>query len=211
MDIEKFRQLPLMGIVRGIKSDAVEPLVETVVSSGLKAIEITMNTQGAPELIGKMARAANDRLMVGAGTVLTMQDLDAALNAGATFIVTPILVPDVTAHCRKNGIPIFPGALTPKEIYDAWCAGAAMVKVFPSQFFGPAYFKEILGPFQDVALLACGGVNSGNIRSYFKAGAKAASFGGSIFKTQWMETSQFSLIGQNIEALIKAFDLGLKG
>ena len=134
MDIKEFKKLPVMGILRGIDSSMISPLCEAIVKSGLKTVEITMNTPDAPELIRQMADAAHGRLTVGAGTVLFMEDLHKALDAGATFIVMPTLVRDVTEYCRKNNIPVFPGAFTPQEIYDAWRAGASMVKVFPLSF-----------------------------------------------------------------------------
>ncbi|MBS1112126.1 MAG: 2-dehydro-3-deoxyphosphogluconate aldolase, partial [Nitrospirae bacterium] len=137
MEVNRFRELPILGILRGITSESVKPLTETVVSSGLKTIEITMNTPDAPALIRQMSDAAGDRLTIGAGTVLSLKVLHSALDAGATFIVMPVLVPDVMEYCVKNSIPVFPGALTPQEIYNAWNAGATMVKVFPAKFFGP--------------------------------------------------------------------------
>ena len=196
-----------MGILRGIEADIIEPLTESVISSGLEAIEITMNTSGASGLIRKMAKAAKNRIIIGAGTVLTMDDLFKALDAGATFIVLPTLVGDVVKHCAKNKIPVFPGALTPQEIYNAWNAGATMVKVFPSKFFGPAYFKEIKGPFQDVELLACGGVTPRNIKSFFSCGASAVAFGASIFKNEWLAGRKFSDVAESIKALITAFNI----
>ena len=202
MDIDKFRELPLLGILRGIESDMVEPIVETVVSAGLKTIEITMNTDNASILIKLMSGAAGSRLVVGAGTVLTMHDLYSALDAGATFIVLPVLVPDVVEYCAKNAIPVFPGALTPQEIYNAWRAGATMVKVFPAGFPGPEYFKEIKGPFNDIDLLACGGVNTETIDLFFSSGASAAAFGGSVFRKDWLERGDFSSIRNSIEGLI---------
>ena len=95
MDINQFKQLPIMGILRGIEHDIVEPLTETIISSGLRTIEITMNTPGAPDLIRQMTNSADGRLTIGAGTVLTIDDLQGALDAGATFIVQPVLVPEV--------------------------------------------------------------------------------------------------------------------
>ncbi len=194
--------LPLLGILRGIEANMVEPLVETVVSAGLKTVEITMNTEDAPALIRRMVKAANNRLNVGAGTVLTMDELHSALDAGATFIVLPVLVPDVVEYCAKNTIPVFPGAFTPQEIYDAWLAGATMVKVFPAGFLGPKYFSEIKGPFNDIELLACGGVNAETIERFFACHASAAAFGGSVFKKDWLERGDFSSIRDAIEILI---------
>lgn len=208
MDLDRFRQLPLMGILRGVQSDAVDPIVETAVSSGLQTIEITMNTPGAPDLIRNAVKCARGRLMIGAGTVLTSEHLKLALDAGAVFIVSPMLVYDVVEYCRDNEIPVFPGAFTPQEIYNAWIAGATMVKVFPTSFFGPDYIKEIKGPFNSVELMACGGVTAENIRSYFDSGASAVAFGGGVFREEWLKARDFDSIGGSIKALISAFKSG---
>lgn len=208
MNVDRFKQLPLMGILRGGTPDIIEPLVEIVVSSGLQTMEIAMNTTGASALIRGMAKSARQRLAIGAGTVLSMDDLQMALDAGATFIVQPTLVREVVEYCKENTIPVFPGALTPQEIYNAWCAGATMVKVFPAKCFGPSYFKEIKGPLQDVELLACGGVTADNIRSFFCNGASAVAFGGSIFKQEWLLSREFGRIRQDLEILIKAYRAG---
>lgn len=205
MNIHTFKKLPVLGILRGIEADAIEPIVETVVSAGLRTMEITMNTPGATELIRRMVKVAQKRLVIGAGTVVTTDALHAALDAGATFIVLPTLVHDVVEYCAVNSIPVFPGALTPQEIYNAWNAGAAMVKVFPAQFCGPAYFKEIKGPFQDIELLACGGVTAENIRSFFSNGASAVAFGGSVFHKDLISVGKFEQIGYNIRKILKEF------
>ena len=193
-----------MGILRGIDTCMISFLCEAIIRSGLKTIEITMNTNGASKLINQMADTAQGRLTVGAGTVLSMDDLHAALGAGATFIVMPTLVRDVAEYCSKNNIPVFPGAFTPQEIYDAWRSGATMVKVFPAKFFGPSYIGEVKGPFQNIDLLACGGVNPENIKNYFSGGASAVSFGGSVFKKEWLEKGEFDKVQQAISELIQA-------
>jgi len=205
MDVSKFKQLPLLGILRGIGSEDLGPLLETVESAGLKTIEITMNTKDAARLIRKAVTLSKNRLTIGAGTVLDIKDLKIALNAGATFIVMPVLIRDVMEYCVKNRIPVFPGALTPQEIHTAWLAGATMVKVFPSNFFGPLYFKEIKGPFNDVQLLACGGVTSKNLGAYFTYGAGAVSFGASVFKKEWLCQKDFHKIGRSIKGYIQEF------
>jgi len=205
MEIARFKRLPVMGILRGVDLDLIEPLMETVMSSGLETVEITMNAKDAAESIKKAVRiCGKGRLTVGAGTVIDMASLKAALDAGASFIVMPVLIKDVVSHCVKNKIPVFPGALTPQEIYDAWAGGATMVKVFPSGFFGPEYFKEIKGPFNDIELLACGGVTPENINSYFAAGASAIAFGASVFKKEWLAKKDFQSIGQRIKEYLSA-------
>jgi len=201
MDVTKFRKQPILGILRGVKADILLPLLDAIIRSGLSTIEITMNTKGAPSLIKTCVKHSKNRLTIGAGTVLDMKSLKAALDAGATFIVMPVLVKDVTAHCVKNKIPVFPGAFSPQEIYDCWQAGATMVKVFPAGFLGPKYFKEIKGPFCEVKLLACGGVTAENMPEYFSSGASAIAFGASVFKKDWLIKKDF----KSIEEAIKKF------
>lgn len=205
MDIHLFKTLPIMGILRGIDAKLVAPIVEILQSSGLMTIEVTMNTAGAPELIEAIIKRGRDKITVGAGTVLTTDDLHKALDAGASFIVLPSLVPEVVEHCAKQGIPVFPGALTPTEIYNAWRSGATMVKVFPANRFGPGYLREIKGPFQDIQLLACGGVNSDTVKSYFDCGASAVAVGGSIFKPDLLRGRKYSLIGGPLKMLIDRY------
>lgn len=204
MDLKRFEALPLMGILRGIEDKHIEPLVEAVVDAGLETIEITMNTADAPALIRKLILTARERLMVGAGTVLTTADLEAALGAGATFVVMPNRVAEVVDRCVAKGVPIFPGALTPHEVFAAHRAGATMVKVFPSNLFGPAYFKDLRGPFADIKLLACGGVTADNIGEFFSCGANAASFGGSVFKKAWLASGDFQSIRDAVKRLVQA-------
>ncbi len=203
MDVTRFKKLPVMGILRGITQEQIGPLIETFISTGLETIEITMNTKGAAELICKAVKLSKNRLMIGAGTVLDLAGLKSALDAGATFIVMPVLIDEVMRHCLKKKIPAFPGALSPQEIYHAWRSGATMVKVFPAKFFGPEYFQEIKGPFNDMELLACGGITPQNIKSYFSCGANAVSFGASVFRNDWLENKDFKSIGLRIKEYLQ--------
>jgi len=208
MNVAEFKKLPILGILRGIELSCVEPLIEAICSNGLKTIEITMNTDGAPELIRKAVGAAKGKLTIGAGTVLNVKDLKLALSAGATFIVSPVLVDDVMEYCLKNKIPVFPGALTPSEIYEAWDSGATMVKVFPAKCFGPEYFKEIKGPFNNIELLACAGVTPENMFQYLSSGATAVTFGASVFKKELLKNNDFGSIGSLIAKYVQNFERG---
>ena len=205
MDIVNFKKKPILGILRGIEADIIAPLLETVIDAGLETLEITMNTAGAPELIRKAKQVCGNRLTLGAGTVLSMEDLKTALESGASFIVMPVLIRDVAGYCVKNRIPVFPGALTPQEIFQAHEAGATMVKVFPAKFFGPEYFKEIKGPFNNIELLACGGVTPENMKDYFSAGATAVSFGASVFRKDWLASKDFKSISQSVKRFTEYF------
>jgi 2-dehydro-3-deoxyphosphogluconate aldolase/(4S)-4-hydroxy-2-oxoglutarate aldolase len=209
MDLKRFKELPIIAILRGIAPDSVEPLTEIMIRAGLKTAEITMNTHGAADLLRKMKECAAGRLTIGAGTVLSLKDMHAALDAGATFIVMPTLIEDVTTYCFNHKIPVFPGAFTPQEVYNAWATGATMVKVFPAKFFGPAYIKELKGPFDEIELLACGGVGPGNIAEFLNAGASAVAFGGSVFKDEWIKSGSFGKIEKAIKNIIDAYKVDL--
>jgi len=207
MNLAEFRRLPLIGIVRGAKPQDIPPLINAVVKAGLKTLEITMNTLGAAGLIKEAVKLSAGKLTIGAGTVLSEKDLNIALDNGATFIVSPVLVKKVVKKCNQKKVPVFPGAFTPQEIFNAWECGAAMVKVFPAQFFGPAYFKEIKGPFKNIKLLACGGIRPQNVGEFFKQGAGAVAFGGSVFSEERLINKQFSAIEDDVRALVAAVKL----
>ena len=204
MDVARFKELPLMGILRGISIADIEPLLEEVIESGLRTIEITMNTPGAAEIITKAKKISADRVTVGAGTVLSRDDFEAAVGAGAAFIVMPASVEEVMKPCVEKGIPVFPGALTPQEVLNAWKLGATMVKVFPSSVFGPGYIREIKGPFNNIALMAVGGVRVENVGEYFSSGADAVAFGASVFRKEWLDAKDFASIGKAVTEFVQA-------
>ncbi len=205
MDVDRFKKKPVMGIVRGIEPEQIEPLIEAVVAAGLETLEITMNTRGAAQLIQEAKKISQDRLMLGAGTVLDRDSLKQALDSGATFIVMPVLIREVIEYCVKNKIPVFPGAITPQEIYCAWKEGATMVKVFPARFFGPEYFRGIKGPFGDIELMAVAGVTPQNMREYFACGASAIAFGASVFRKEWLQNKEYPRISSAIKSYLEPF------
>ncbi|MFA5350806.1 MAG: bifunctional 4-hydroxy-2-oxoglutarate aldolase/2-dehydro-3-deoxy-phosphogluconate aldolase [Candidatus Omnitrophota bacterium] len=212
MDLLDFKKKPILGILRGAEANIIEPLIETVISAGLKTLEITMNTADAPELIRKAKKICGNRLALGAGTVLTMQDLKSALQSGASFIVMPVLVDEIVGYCVDNKIPVFPGAFTPQEVYQAHESGAAMVKVFPARFFGPEYFRELRGPFNNIELLACGGVTPDNLKDYFASGASAVAFGASVFRKDWLVKGDFESVRQAVKKFIDGWGrVNIKG
>lgn len=203
MNLSCFKQLPVMGILRGIETSAVKPLAEIILEAGMQTVEITMNTQAAGKLIAAMIKSAKGKLTVGAGTVLNKEELKIALDSGASFIVMPVYIPRVAEHCLKTNIPFFPGALTPQEVYSAWKGGASMVKIFPASAFGPKYFKELKGPFNDLCLMAVGGIRIDNISEYFSCGAQAVAVGASIFNAEQIKQGEFKSIKQALAKVVK--------
>jgi len=201
MDITKFKKLPVMGILRGIEERDIEWLFPAAVEAGLETIEITMNTRGASGFIKKAKKAFGKDLSIGAGTVLSDASLKEALGAGAEFIVSPVYIESVVKTCLREGIPVFPGAFTPQEVFRAHEGGATMVKVFPADVFGPSYIKKLKGPLDKIDLMAVGGVTFDNIEEYFSSGATAIAFGGSLFKKEWIKNKNSA----DITASIKQF------
>ena len=205
MDLLEFlKPMPVVGILRDIPQGAEEACVETAAKCGLKAIEVTMNTAGATSIIKKLKDCAGSYgILVGAGTVRHESDLEKAVNAGAEFIVTPNTRKEIIRLSNTAGIPIIPGALSPTEVQKAYDLGAAAVKVFPVNCVGgPEYIKALRGPFRDIPLMACGGVNPENAASYLKAGANLLSFGASIYDPKLMAAGDWATIAERLKKLL---------
>lgn len=176
-----FRKLPVVGILRFFKQAEVEKLVPASMDGGLANIEVTMNSQDAADLIRLTRRLMGSRGNVGAGTVTTVELLDQALGAGASFIVTPAVIPEVIRACVDRKVPVMPGALSPTEILTAWRMGASMVKVFPADQLGPGHIKAIKAPFPEIPLMPTGGVTVETLPAFKKAGAEAFGVGSPLF------------------------------
>ena len=203
-DPDLFKQEPVLGIVRGVPQSHLKDVLDTTQDAGLKFLEITLNTDNALQLIASATEHCGEALCIGAGTVLIREQAEAAVTAGARFLVAPTLNEEVAAFCRKRVIPYFPGALTPTEIERAWNAGAAMVKVFPASQLGPQYFREIKGPFGNIPLMAVGGITADNIPDYFSSGASAVAIGGSVFSKSRMVNGEYSKIHDHLKKILFA-------
>lgn len=207
--IQSFRETlqrdRVVGILRGAP-DASLPAVATAVRQAeLTFLEVTLNTPGACAQIRTLSKLLDGICLVGAGTVLDPAAASEAVDAGATFLVSPGFFPALQSWANDHSIPTLPGALTPTEIWNAWSAGAALVKVFPARSVGgPGYFKELRGPFGQVGLLACGGVSTENAAEYIRSGANALAFGGSIFSASRLRDLDTEAIATDIQALLQA-------
>jgi 2-dehydro-3-deoxyphosphogluconate aldolase/(4S)-4-hydroxy-2-oxoglutarate aldolase len=140
-----------------------------------------LNSPGAADLIRLTRDLLGDRGNVGAGTVTSMEGLKLALDAGASFIVTPVVLPEVIRACVDSGVPILPGAMTPTEIFTAWSLGATMVKVFPADQLGPNHLRAVKAPFPEIRLMPTGGVTVETLGAFCDAGADAFGVGSPLF------------------------------
>ncbi|CCH57189.1 2-dehydro-3-deoxyphosphogluconate aldolase/4-hydroxy-2-oxoglutarate aldolase [Fibrisoma limi BUZ 3] len=200
---ELFAQAPIVGIVRNLPPDVITQLLPVYQEAGLTTIEITMNTPGAVDCIREARQHYPTGLNIGAGTVCTLDDLEQALDAGAQFIVTPILDELVIRTCVERGVPIFPGAFTPTEIYRAWALGASMVKVFPTTSLGPAYIKDLKGPLPHVKLLPTGGVSLNTLQQFFDAGATGVGVGSHLFDASLINNRNWSGLKLHFQEFLK--------
>ncbi|WP_299184102.1 bifunctional 4-hydroxy-2-oxoglutarate aldolase/2-dehydro-3-deoxy-phosphogluconate aldolase [uncultured Aquimarina sp.] len=185
-----YNMAPIVGIVRGLSLSKVKKIAKVYAEADFFTIEVTMNTPNALKII-EMLRNDFSNLNVGAGTVCTVTDLQNALNAGAQFIVTPIIDEEVINICVSKEIPIFPGAYTPSEIYKAWSLGASAVKIFPATQLGTRYIKDVLSPLDTIKLLPTGGVNENNIASFFEVGAVGVGMGSSLLNKDLIDSDDF--------------------
>jgi 2-dehydro-3-deoxyphosphogluconate aldolase/(4S)-4-hydroxy-2-oxoglutarate aldolase len=200
---EEFCRLPLIGIVRNLPFETIQQILPLYRSAGLSAIEITMNTPDAKAIIQHASETYGRDLQIGAGTVCNTDELEEALQAGAGFIVTPLLDEQVIRRCVQRGVPVFAGAFTPTEIYKAWSWGADMVKIFPATRLGPGYIKDIKGPLNQIRLLPTGGINLDNCTDFLQAGASGLGLGGQLFDHNLISS-------ENWEGLQKHFTLFVK-
>jgi len=197
----RFRQLPVLGILRGYEQSIVEQAVAAAARGGLRNVEVTWDTPGAAEQIRSLRQRHGASMNVGVGTVRGMADLEAALEAGAGFVVTPTVLPAVITACRERGVPVFPGALTPSEVQRAWDLGADLVKLFPASAFGVSYVRALKAPLGDVKLMPTGGVGLRNLREYLLAGADALALAGGLFARQRLLEGDWAWVQEQAGAL----------
>ena len=196
--------VPVIGILRGIGAEVFGPLMQASFAAGLQAIEVTMNTLGAEEIVAANRDKVPAGKYLGMGTIRNLSEAERAYKAGAMFFVTPNVDPDVIGFAGSKNVPVIAGGLTPTEVYRAWEAGASMVKVFPCRSLGgPQYIRELRGPFDHVPLVAVGGVTRENVGEYLQAGITAVGVGVSLFGKQAVAAKDWVTVGKNVEQFIK--------
>jgi 2-dehydro-3-deoxyphosphogluconate aldolase/(4S)-4-hydroxy-2-oxoglutarate aldolase len=189
------RDVGIIPVIRAPSADAAVAVVEALLQAGLTVAEITMTVPDAIEAIASVAKQFGGEVLVGAGTVTGAETARRAVDAGAGFIVTPCLVPEVIEAARDLDVAMLPGAFTPTEVFEAFRLGGDMVKVFPVQSVGgAAYLRALRGPFPDVPLVPTGGVTLENMREMFDAGAAAVGVGSELVSTDALARRDYNAI-----------------
>lgn len=208
--LEYVKERKIVAIVRGLKPEYIVRLGHAFEEGGIGLMEVTYN-QKAPDTWKNTAAAIEavekefgDRILVGAGTVITPEQVSMTYNAGGHYLVTPSTQPEIIRMGKALGLGLYPGAFSPTEILEAWNAGADAVKVFPAGSLGPGYIKAVSAPLGHIPLMAVGGVNEKNAADYMKAGCVGLGVGGNLVNKEWIENGEWDKVTALAREFMKA-------
>jgi 2-dehydro-3-deoxyphosphogluconate aldolase/(4S)-4-hydroxy-2-oxoglutarate aldolase len=199
----RIRDLGLVPVVRAQSAEEASQAIDAIRAGGIDVLEVTMTVPDAVPLIAQVAKRFGKDAVIGAGTVLDAETARACILAGAQFVVTPTLKADTIACCRRYGVPVLPGALTPTEVLTAWEAGADMVKVFPcSAVGGASYIKALKAPLPQVELVPTGGVNLDTAADFIRAGASALGLGADLVDLKALREGRANAVTERARQLV---------
>ena len=208
--LEYVQQRKVVAIVRGLSPEHIVRLGHAFEEGGIGLMEVTYN-QRAPETwvdtanaIEAVEKEFGDRLLVGAGTVITLEQVRMTYEAGGHYLVTPTTQPEIIRAGKALGLGLYPGAFTATEILEAYNAGADAVKVFPVGNLGPGYIKALKAPLSHIPLMAVGGVNDKNAGDFMKAGCVGVGVGGNLVNKEWIENGEWDRITDLARAYMEA-------
>jgi 2-dehydro-3-deoxyphosphogluconate aldolase/(4S)-4-hydroxy-2-oxoglutarate aldolase len=200
----------VVAIMRAKNSDQLLSAAQAVLAGGVKAIEVTMTTPGALDVIRQATGQFGSDVLFGVGSVLDPETARAAILAGAQFVVCPTLNLKTIEVCNRYSVPIMPGAYTPTELLTAWEAGASLVKVFPACVGGPAYIKAVKAPLPQIRLAAVGGVTLDNTAEFIRAGAEVVGVSGELVSQNLLDTKDFATITERARGFRQEVEKGRK-
>jgi 2-dehydro-3-deoxyphosphogluconate aldolase/(4S)-4-hydroxy-2-oxoglutarate aldolase len=192
--IQQIEATGVVAIIRAADSAQLIDVVSALRDGGVTCIEVTMTTPNALEVIRQARSACGESAAIGVGTVLDAETAQAAILAGAQFVVAPVLDLPTIETCKRYSVPVMPGAMTPTEIVRAWQAGADFVKVFPTSTLGATFIKDLRGPLPQIKLVPTGGVTLQTVSDFIKAGCAAVGVGGALVTSQALATHDFAAI-----------------
>lgn len=199
---ERIQEERIFVILRKIPSEKLIPLTEALFEGGIRAIEVTFNTPGAPHQLELLIRHFSSRLLIGAGTIMNKEEAKDALQIGAQFLVSPHVSLPMIREARKKEKIAIAGAMTPTEIQLAHEAGADLIKLFPAGTLGEEYFRQIRGPFDKISFVAVGGITQKNITPFSQAGAVAFGIGSAIVEYGLVEKNNFDEIKERARQMV---------
>lgn len=198
--LQSLAEQKIVAIIRGIDADKGDRTAQALYEGGIIFLEVTLNTDGALDMISRFRSQYEGKMRIGAGTVLDLAQAKEAEAAGAEYIISPNLDEEVVTYCVERGLEVCPGTMTPSEIVRAYKLGAGAVKVFPMGSLGVNYLKEIRAPLNHIPMVATGGVNLQNIRTVLDAGAIAVGLGGNLVDKKLIADGKFEELRQLAQA-----------
>jgi 2-dehydro-3-deoxyphosphogluconate aldolase / (4S)-4-hydroxy-2-oxoglutarate aldolase len=192
--LDTLRRERVVVVIRGAEVATIEREVSALYEGGLRIFEITMEAPEALDALASLRRALPKDAVLGAGTVFTPATASNAMEAGASFVVSPVLRRDVAQLVLSRGVPCLLGGMTPTEIYEAHELGCEAVKVFPASAVGSGFFREMRGPLGFVPFYPTGGITLGNAKDYLDAGAVALGVGGALVKREWVASGHWDAL-----------------
>jgi 2-dehydro-3-deoxyphosphogluconate aldolase / (4S)-4-hydroxy-2-oxoglutarate aldolase len=200
--IDAVERAGIVAVIRIKEPHRLRAVVDALAEGGLTALEVTMTVPGAVELIAELAPTMPAGFLLGAGTVTDPETAHRVIDAGASFVVSPVFRPAVIAACHAHEVAVMPGCFSPTEILDAWDAGADLVKVFPATALGPGYLKDIRGPLPHVKLMPTGGVTLDNAGDWIRAGAVAVGVGSALTDARAIAAGDYATLRANAERIV---------
>jgi 2-dehydro-3-deoxyphosphogluconate aldolase/(4S)-4-hydroxy-2-oxoglutarate aldolase len=202
--IKQIKDTGLIPVVRATSADEAMRAIDAIREGGVSVLEITMTVPGAVGVIEQLTKKYGSDVLVGAGTVLDAETARACMLSGAQFIVSPALNIETIECCRRYGVAVMPGALTPTEVVQAWTAGADLVKVFPAGALGGAsYLKALKAPLPHIELVPTGGVSLKTAADFIKAGASALGVGADLVDLKAIRDGQASVITERAKQFVQ--------
>lgn len=201
---QRLLEAGIIAIIRADTSDQLLDAAQAMADGGVTAIEVTMTTPNALEVVRDAAAKFGDRILMGVGTVLSEENCASAILAGAQFIVTPVTKPEVIRACHRYGKPIVSGAYTPTECLLAHESGADFVKLFPAGQLGPAYIRSILAPLPMLRIIPTGGVTPETASGFLEAGCVALGAGSSLVSKEILKSRDWPALAARAAAFVRA-------
>ena len=193
----------IVAIVRLDDLSTAQHITEALVEGGIRVIEFTLTNPDAVKTIAAMRKTVDESVAIGAGSVITVDQVRAVADAGAQFVVSPVSKQDVIAACLKRDLPAMPGAFTPTEIQQAWEWGASVVKVFPANHLGKRYIKDVKAPLPHLRLMPTGGINVDNLCEFLDLGAFAVGVGSSLINNDAVADRDWNRLRKNAERYVQ--------
>lgn len=208
--IQKILAKKIIAIVRGVEAEKCMKVADALYAGGIRLMEVTFNQQKpesfqvTADAIAAINCAYEGRMLVGAGTVTTVELVEMAAAAGAKYIISPDANPDVIRRTVELGMVSMPGCMTPTEMLMAHRAGADFIKLFPAGDLGPGYMKAVRAPLNHLRVMAVGGINEKNIADFLKAGACGFGIGGNLANKTWIDAGEYHKITETAQAIVAA-------